>query len=70
MQDTTALPGLGHSTLARAAERSRWMALIVLCAGMLMIILDAMSVIINVSAQVSSSADTGSNAAPRSRRMG
>ena len=37
MQDTTALPGLADGTLARAAERSRWMALVVLCAGMLML---------------------------------
>jgi hypothetical protein len=40
MQDTTALPGLADGPLARSAERSRWMALVVLCAGMLMIVLD------------------------------
>jgi len=47
MQDTTALPGLADGTLARAAERSRWMALVVLCAGMLMIVLDV--TIVNVA---------------------
>jgi EmrB/QacA subfamily drug resistance transporter len=47
MQDTTALPGLDHGTLARSVERSRWMALVVLCAGMLMIVLDV--TIVNVA---------------------
>src|SRR5580704_17850062 len=47
MQDTTALPGLADGPLARSAERSRWMALVVLCAGMLMIVLDV--TIVNVA---------------------
>ena len=47
MQDTTALPGLAHDRLARSADRSRWMALVVLCAGMLMIVLDV--TIVNVA---------------------
>jgi EmrB/QacA subfamily drug resistance transporter len=47
MQDTTALPGLARDRLARSADRSRWMALVVLCAGMLMIVLDV--TIVNVA---------------------
>jgi EmrB/QacA subfamily drug resistance transporter len=47
MQDTTVLPGLADGPLARSAERSRWMALVVLCAGMLMIVLDV--TIVNVA---------------------
>ena len=47
MQDTTALPGLAYDPLARSADRSRWMALVVLCAGMLMIVLDV--TIVNVA---------------------
>ena len=40
MQDTTVLPGLADDPAARSADRSPWMALVVLCAGMLMIVLD------------------------------
>ena len=40
MHDTTELPELTDSTLGRSADRSRWMALVVLCTGMLMIVLD------------------------------
>jgi EmrB/QacA subfamily drug resistance transporter len=47
MHDMTALPGLANATLARSAERSRWIALVVLCAGMLMIVLDV--TIVNVA---------------------
>jgi EmrB/QacA subfamily drug resistance transporter len=47
MHDATALPGLADGTLARAARSSRWIALVVLCAGMLMIVLDV--TIVNVA---------------------
>ncbi len=47
MHDTAELPELADGTLARPAERSRWMALVVLCAGMLMIVLDV--TIVNVA---------------------
>ncbi len=47
MQDTTALPDLARDRLARSADRSRWTALVVLCAGMLMIVLDV--TIVNVA---------------------
>ena len=47
MQDTTALPDLARDRPARSADRSRWMALVVLCAGMLMIVLDV--TIVNVA---------------------
>ena len=47
MQDTTVLPGLADDPVARSADRSRWMALVVLCAGMLMIVLDV--TIVNVA---------------------
>jgi len=51
MHDTTELPELADSTLGRprmsTADRSRWMALVVLCTGMLMIVLDA--TIVNVA---------------------
>jgi EmrB/QacA subfamily drug resistance transporter len=47
MQDTTVLPGLADDPAARSADRSRWMALVVLCAGMLMIVLDV--TIVNVA---------------------
>ena len=47
MQDTTMLPGLADDPAARSADRSRWMALVVLCAGMLMIVLDV--TIVNVA---------------------
>src|SRR5215469_10703323 len=42
MQDTIELPGLTSSAMRRAApaDRSRWIALVVLCTGMLMIVLD------------------------------
>ena len=49
MQDTTELPGLSGSATRTAtlADRSRWVALVVLCAGMLMIVLDV--TIVNVA---------------------
>src|ERR1700675_1608350 len=51
MHDTTELPELAGSPLGRpgmrTADRSRWMALVVLCAGMLMIVLDV--TIVNVA---------------------
>src|ERR1051326_5219703 len=49
MQDTIELPRLTGSTLepATQAGRSRWIALVVLCAGMLMIVLDV--TIVNVA---------------------
>jgi EmrB/QacA subfamily drug resistance transporter len=51
MHDTTELPELADSTPGRpgvsTADRSRWMALVVLCTGMLMIVLDA--TIVNVA---------------------
>jgi len=47
MQDTTALPDQAYDPRARSADRSRWMALVVLCAGMLMIVLDV--TIVNVA---------------------
>jgi len=47
MHDTAELPELADGTLARSAERSRWVALVVLCAGMLMIVLDV--TIVNVA---------------------
>lgn len=49
MQDTTELPGLSGSATrpATPAGASRWVALVVLCAGMLMIVLDV--TIVNVA---------------------
>jgi EmrB/QacA subfamily drug resistance transporter len=47
MHDTTALPDLARDRPARSADRSRWTALVVLCAGMLMIVLDV--TIVNVA---------------------
>src|SRR5690242_7088841 len=49
MQDTIELPGLNDTALRRAAPaaRSRWLALVVLCTGMLMIVLDV--TIVNVA---------------------
>ena len=49
MQDTIELPGLTSSVAPPAvpADRSRWIALAVLCAGMLMIVLDV--TIVNVA---------------------
>jgi EmrB/QacA subfamily drug resistance transporter len=49
MQDTTELPDIevSLSAPARAVDRSRWIALIVLCLGMLMIVLDV--TIVNVA---------------------
>src|SRR5271169_4849855 len=47
MNDTTELPELTDSVLGRPADRSRWIALVVLCTGMLMIVLDA--TIVNVA---------------------
>ena len=53
MHDTTELPELTDSMLGRpgmsTADRSRWMALVVLCTGMLMIVLDSKSAIVNAS---------------------
>jgi EmrB/QacA subfamily drug resistance transporter len=45
MQDTTAL--LARDVSARTADRSRWVALVVLCLGMLMIVLDV--TVVNVA---------------------
>jgi EmrB/QacA subfamily drug resistance transporter len=47
MHDTTELPELADDVLGRTADRSRWMALMVLCTGMLMIVLDV--TIVNVA---------------------
>ena len=49
MQDTIELPGLTGSAIGSATPsgRSRWIALVVLCAGMLMIVLDV--TIVNVA---------------------
>jgi EmrB/QacA subfamily drug resistance transporter len=51
MHDTTELPELAAGALSRpgisAADRARWIALVVLCAGMLMIVLDV--TIVNVA---------------------
>jgi EmrB/QacA subfamily drug resistance transporter len=47
MHDTAELPELAGGPLDRSAERSRWMALVVLCTGMLMIVLDV--TIVNVA---------------------
>jgi EmrB/QacA subfamily drug resistance transporter len=47
MNETAELPGLAESALDRSVDRSRWMALVVLCAGMLMIVLDV--TIVNVA---------------------
>ena len=47
MHDMTELPELGHCMVDRSADRSRWDALVVLCAGMLMIVLDV--TIVNVA---------------------
>jgi EmrB/QacA subfamily drug resistance transporter len=49
MQDTIELPGLNDTAMRRATPtgRSRWIALVVLCAGMLMIVLDV--TIVNVA---------------------
>ena len=49
MQDTTELPGLSGSATqpVTPAGRSRWIALVVLCAGMLMIVLDV--TVVNVA---------------------
>ena len=47
MHDTTELPELAEGALDRSADRSRWMALVVLCTGMLMIVLDV--TIVNVA---------------------
>src|SRR2546427_10981853 len=49
MQDTTELPGLSGSAMqpASPADRARWIALVVLCAGMLMIVLDV--TVVNVA---------------------
>ncbi len=47
MHDTTELPELAEPALGPSADRSRWLALVVLCTGMLMIVLDA--TIVNVA---------------------
>jgi EmrB/QacA subfamily drug resistance transporter len=48
MHDTTELPGLDlPASSDRSADRSRWVALVVLCLGMLMIVLDV--TIVNVA---------------------
>ncbi len=49
MHDTTELPDLNDTTTRQAApaDRSRWIALVVLCTGMLMIVLDV--TIVNVA---------------------
>jgi EmrB/QacA subfamily drug resistance transporter len=49
MQDTIELPGLSDTAMRRATPtaRSRWLALVVLCTGMLMIVLDV--TIVNVA---------------------
>src|SRR5271165_796476 len=48
MHDTTELPELTDSRAGMStADRSRWMALVVLCTGMLMIVLDV--TIVNVA---------------------
>lgn len=43
MRDTTEIPELNGTAAAQAAaaDRFRWIALVVLCAGMLMIVLDS-----------------------------
>jgi EmrB/QacA subfamily drug resistance transporter len=47
MHDTTDLPDLADGVLGRQADRARWTALVVLCTGMLMIVLDV--TIVNVA---------------------
>jgi EmrB/QacA subfamily drug resistance transporter len=47
MQDMSELSGLADGELDLAADRARWTALVVLCAGMLMIVLDV--TIVNVA---------------------
>jgi len=47
MHNTTELPDLAEGAPSRSADRSRWMALVVLCTGMLMIVLDV--TIVNVA---------------------
>src|SRR5487761_433285 len=48
MHDTTELPALEvPASPGRSADRSRWIALVVLCLGMLMIVLDV--TIVNVA---------------------
>src|SRR6266851_1922096 len=48
MHDTTELPALDvPAPSGRSADRSRWIALVVLCLGMLMIVLDV--TIVNVA---------------------
>ena len=47
MQDMSELPGLADRELDLVADRARWTALVVLCAGMLMIVLDV--TIVNVA---------------------
>ena len=47
MQDMSELPGLADRELDLVVDRARWTALVVLCAGMLMIVLDV--TIVNVA---------------------
>src|ERR1700734_3543040 len=47
MQDMSELSGLADGELELAADRARWTALVVLCAGMMMIVLDV--TIVNVA---------------------
>ena len=47
MQDMSELPRLADRELDLDADRARWTALVVLCAGMLMIVLDV--TIVNVA---------------------
>ena len=47
MQDMSELPGLADGELDLMVDRARWTALVVLCMGMLMIVLDV--TIVNVA---------------------
>ncbi len=47
MHETADLPDLADGMVVRSADRTRWVALVVLCAGMLMIVLDV--TIVNVA---------------------
>ena len=49
MHDAAALSGLDEGALDRSADRSRWMALVVLCTGMLMIVLDRTTSSFNIT---------------------
>ena len=58
MQDMSELSGLADGELDLAADRARWTALVVLCAGMLMIVLDV--TIVNVALPVHPAATSAS----------